>query len=152
MGPFTEFKKMFLRDFGHYTANREWDYFGIPVVSSDEMFQNRLMKQFLIPYFDILQEQCRSFEIEIDREAIKESFLNLPFLEWTYSTLSNGANFIGKLILVVVLTLFLLAGPIGKKKSETWENINKQVKKYIFAKFITSLSTGRLTGIIYLVF
>ena len=93
--------------------------------------------------------KLQEFEIEIDREAIKESFLNLPFLEWTYSTLSNGANFIGKLILVVVLTLFLLAGPSYKKKSETWENINKQVKKYIFAKFITSLSTGVLTGIIY---
>ena len=93
--------------------------------------------------------KLQEFEIEIDREAIKESFLNLPFLEWTYSTLSNGANFIGKLILVVVLTLFLLARPSYKKKSETWENINKQVKKYIFAKFITSLSTGVLTGIIY---
>ena len=91
----------------------------------------------------------QEFGIEINKDTIKTSFLNLPFLEWTYFTLSNGANFIGKFILVVILTLFLFARSSYKKKSETWENINKQVKKYIVAKFMTSLSTGVLTGIIY---
>ncbi len=47
------------------------------------------------------------------------------------------------------MTLFLLIGSTSKKKSATWENINKQVKKYIFAKFLTSSATGILVGIIY---
>ena len=93
--------------------------------------------------------RLQEFEIEINKDAIIKYFLNLPFLEWTYSTLGNGANFIVKFVLVVIIALFLLAGSSDQKKSGTWNNINKQVKKYIFAKFITSLSTGVLTGIIY---
>lgn len=93
--------------------------------------------------------RLQEFEIEINKDAIKKYFLSLPFVEWSYSTLSNGANFIVKFVIVVILTLFLLARSSDKKKSETWENINKQVKKYIVAKFITSSTTGVLVGIIY---
>ena len=93
--------------------------------------------------------RLQEFEIEINKDAIIKYFLNLPFLEWTYSTLGNGANFIVKFVLVVIIALFLLVGSSDQKKSGTWDNINKQVKKCIFAKFITSLSTGVLTGIIY---
>ena len=93
--------------------------------------------------------RLQEFEIDLNKDAIIKYFLNLPFLEWTYSTLSNGANFIVKFVLVVIIALFLLAGSSDQKKTGTWDNINKQVKKYIFAKFITSLSTGVLTGIIY---
>ena len=93
--------------------------------------------------------KLQEFQIEINKEIIRESFLGLPFLGWASTALSNGANFIAKFFLVVIMTLFLLVGSTGKKKSETWENINNQVKKYIFAKFITSSITGILTGLIY---
>ena len=89
------------------------------------------------------------FDIEINNEIIRESFLSLPFLDWASSALSNGANFVAKFFLVVIMTLFLLVGSTGAKKSQTWENINNQVKKYIFAKFITSAVTGITTGLIY---
>ena len=89
------------------------------------------------------------FDIEINKEIIRESFLSLPFLDWASSALSNGANFVAKFFLVVIMTLFLLIGSTGAKKSQTWENINNQVKKYIFAKFITSAVTGIITGLIY---
>ena len=45
------------------------------------------------------------------------------------------------------MTLFLLVGSTGAKKSQTWENINSQVKKYIFVKFITSSVTGIIAGL-----
>ena len=93
--------------------------------------------------------KLQEFQIEINRELIRESFLSLPFLDWASSALSNGANFIAKFFLVIIMTLFLLVGSTGKKKSETWENINFQVKKYIFAKFLTSLATGVSVGTIY---
>ena len=93
--------------------------------------------------------KLQEFQIEINKEVIRESFLSLPFLDWASSALSNGANFISKFFLVVIMTLFLLIGSRGNEKSATWENINKQVKKYIFAKFITSSATGVLVGIIY---
>ena len=89
------------------------------------------------------------FDIEINKEIIRESFLSLPFLDWASSALSNGANFVAKFFLVVIMTLFLLVGSTGAKKSQTWENINNQVKKYIFVKFITSAITGIVAGSIY---
>ena len=89
------------------------------------------------------------FDIEINKEIIRESFLSLPFLDWASSALSNGANFVAKFFLVVIMTLFLLVGSTGAKKSQTWENINNQVKKYIFVKFITSAFTGIIAGLIY---
>ena len=89
------------------------------------------------------------FDIEINNEIIRESFLSLPFLDWASSALSNGANFVAKFFLVVIMTLFLLVGSTGAKKSQTWENINNQVKKYIFVKFITSVFTGIIAGSIY---
>ena len=89
------------------------------------------------------------FDIEINKEIIRESFLSLPFLDWASSALSNGANFVAKFFLVVIMTLFLLVGSTGAKKSQTWENINNQVKKYIFVKFITSAFTGIIAGSIY---
>ena len=89
------------------------------------------------------------FDIEINKEIIRESFLSLPFLDWASSALSNGANFVAKFFLVVIMTLFLLVGSTGAKKSQTWENINNQVKKYIFVKFITSSVTGIIAGLIY---
>jgi len=89
------------------------------------------------------------FDIEINNEIIRESFLSLPFLDWASSALSNGANFVAKFFLVVIMTLFLLVGSTGAKKSQTWENINNQVKKYIFVKFITSAFTGIIAGLIY---
>ena len=89
------------------------------------------------------------FDIEINNEIIRESFLSLPFLDWASSALSNGANFVAKFFLVVIMTLFLLVGSTGAKKSQTWEKINHQVKKYIFVKFITSSVTGIIAGLIY---
>ena len=93
--------------------------------------------------------KLQDFDIEINKEIIRESFLSLPFLDWASSALSNGANFVAKFFLVVIMTLFLLVGSTGAKKSQTWENINNQVKKYIFVKFITSAVTGIIAGLIY---
>ena len=93
--------------------------------------------------------KLQEFDIAINKEVIRESFLSLPFLDWASSALSNGANFIAKFFLVVIMTLFLLIGSTSVKKSQTWENINNQIKKYIFTKFITSSATGIIAGLIY---
>lgn len=98
---------------------------------------------------DVIINELNKFEIQINREVIRDSFLSLPFLDWASAILSNSANIISKFFLVVIITLFLLIGPKGKQMSETWQNINSQIKTYIFTKFITSVSTGILTGIIY---
>ena len=98
---------------------------------------------------DTIIIQLQEFEIDINREIIRESFLSLPFLDWASSALSNGANFVAKFFLVIIMTLFLLLGTKSKEKSNTWNKINVHVKTYIFTKFITSSLTGILTGLIY---
>jgi len=98
---------------------------------------------------DILISKLTDFNIVVDREIILSTFLGLPFLDWASAILSNSANFISKLFLVVILTLFLLLGKKSKNTSPEWNEIIAHVKKYIFTKFITSSATGILAGLIY---
>ena len=98
---------------------------------------------------DIVINKLREFDIIIDRDIIRNTLLNLPFLDWASTILSNSANFISKFFLVVIMTLFLLLGKKTKNTSAEWNEIINHVKQYIFTKFITSSATGILTGLIY---
>ena len=98
---------------------------------------------------DVLINKLLDFNIVVDREMIRSSLINLPFLDWASTILSNSANFISKFFLVVLMTLFLLIGKKSNNTSAEWNEIIKHVKKYTFTKFITSSATGILTGLIY---
>ena len=98
---------------------------------------------------DIGISKLKEFNIEIDRETIRNSLNNLPLLDWASTILSNSANFISKLVLVIIMTLFLLLGKKSQNTSPEWNDIIGHVKKYIFTKFITSAITGVIAGLIY---
>jgi len=98
---------------------------------------------------DFLINKLQDYDISVDREIIRNTLLNLPFLDWASSLLSNSANFLSKFFLVVIMTLFLLLGKKPKNTSPEWNEIIGHVEKYIFTKFITSSATGILTGLIY---
>ena len=98
---------------------------------------------------DILISKLQEFDVNIDRETIRSSLINLPILDWASAILSNSANFISKFLLVVIMTLFLLLGRNSKDTSSQWNDIIGPVKKYIFTKFLTSSATGVLAGLIY---
>ena len=98
---------------------------------------------------DFIINKLQEYEIQVDREVIRSTLSTLPFLDWASTLLSNSANFISKFFLVAIMTLFLLLGKKSTNTSPQWNEIISQVKKYIFTKFITSLSTGILTGLIY---
>ena len=98
---------------------------------------------------DIGISKLREFSIEIDRETIRNSLNSLPLLDWASTILSNSANFISKLVLVIIMTLFLLLGKKSKNTSPEWNDIIGHIKKYIFTKFITSSITGVIAGLIY---
>ena len=103
----------------------------------------------LLILIDLSVSKLREFNIEIDRETIRSSLNTLPLLDWASSILSNSANFISKLVLVIIMTLFLLLGKKSENTSPEWNDIIGHVKKYIFTKFITSTITGILAGLIY---
>ncbi len=98
---------------------------------------------------DSIINRLNEYEIEVDREIIRNTLSTLPFLDWASTLLSNSANFISKFFLVVIMTLFLLLGKKSTNTSPQWNEIISQVKKYIFTKFITSSATGVLAGLIY---
>ena len=98
---------------------------------------------------DIGISKLKEFNIEMDRETIRNSLNNLPLLDWASTILSNSANFISKFVLVVIMTLFLLLGKKSVNTSPEWNDIIGHVKKYIFTKFITSSITGIIAGLIY---
>ena len=98
---------------------------------------------------DTLISKLQEIDVSIDRETIRSSLINLPFLDWASAILSNSANFISKFLLVVIMTLFLLLGKNSKETSSQWNDITGPVKKYILTKFLTSSATGVLAGLIY---
>ena len=98
---------------------------------------------------DLGISKLKEFNIEIDRETIRNSLNELPLLDWASTILSNSANFISKFILVAIMTLFLLLGKKSVNTSPVWNDIIGHVKKYIFTKFITSSITGVSAGLIY---
>ena len=98
---------------------------------------------------DIIINNLQNYNLEIDRDTIRNSLINLPLLDWASTVLSNSANLISKFILVVIMTLFLLLGKQSKQTSSEWDDIIGHVKKYIFTKFLTSTTTGILAGLIY---
>jgi len=98
---------------------------------------------------DIVILKLKEFNVEIDRDTIRNSLNTLPLLDWASAILSNSANFISKLVLVIIMTLFLLLGKKPINTSHEWNDIIGHVKKYIFTKFITSTITGVLAGLIY---
>ena len=91
----------------------------------------------------------QEFEIDINRETIRSTILNLPITNWATIILSNSANFISKFLLVIIITLFLLLGTPPTNTSDEWNDIIRLVKRYIFTKFLTSAFTGVAAGIIY---
>ncbi len=98
---------------------------------------------------DIIIGKLQNFDLNVDRDTIRNSLINLPLLDWASTILSNSANFISKFFLVVIMTLFLLLGKKSKETSSQWNDIIGHVKKYIFTKFLTSTATGILAGLIY---
>ena len=98
---------------------------------------------------DLGISKLKEFNIDIDRETIRNSLNELPLLDWASAILSNSANFISKFVLVVIMTLFLLLGKKSQNTSPVWNDIIGHVKKYIFTKFITSSITGVSAGLIY---
>ena len=98
---------------------------------------------------DMIIIKLQAFDLNIDRETIRNSLINLPLLDWASTILSNSANFISKFFLVVIMTLFLLLGKKSKETSSEWNDIINHVKKYIFTKFLTSTATGIFVGLIY---
>ena len=98
---------------------------------------------------DFIIGRLQEYDVDVDREIIRNTLSTLPFLDWASKVLSNSANFISKFFLVAILTLFLLLGKKSNNTSEEWNEIITQVKKYIFTKFITSSATGILAGLIY---
>ena len=98
---------------------------------------------------DLGISKLKEFNIEIDRDTIRNSLNELPLLDWASTILSNSANFISKFVLVVIMTLFLLLGKKSLNTSPVWNDIIGHIKKYIFTKFITSSITGVSAGLIY---
>ena len=98
---------------------------------------------------DFVINKLQENNIIVNREIIRNTLADLPFLDWASALLSNSANFLSKFFLVIIMTLFLLLGKKPKNTSYQWNEIIGHVEKYIFTKFITSSATGILTGLIY---
>ena len=71
------------------------------------------------------------FNIEIDIQQIENSLTNLPFLKWASDLLGHTAHFFESMFIILIIFLFLIIGETKKEKTQTWNQIDKSVKKYI---------------------
>ena len=95
----------------------------------------------------------RGWSIDIKQiiDAIPQSF---SIVETATSLTGWAVNIVGKVFLISIFVLFLLAGQGGRlhKSSPLYAQLQSQISKYIVFKFSVSLVTGVLVGLVLLSF
>ncbi len=90
--------------------------------------------------------------IELNTSTLKNELFNSSSFN-IISNITGGAfGLAGNLTLVIIFTLFLLAGSRPTRSHPLIAEIHVKVARYLSTKFMTSLTTGVLVGIILLSF
>ncbi len=98
-----------------------------------------------------LLEAFRSygFEIPVDRKNLGSLIQSLPVFGLLRSLTKTMINGVSDTVLVTIFALFMLSGKqIALPKLGIWLDIDRGVRSYLLTKFMTSVSTGLLTGVI----
>jgi AI-2 transport protein TqsA len=128
----------------------------VVVVSSIDSFINGASKYNQVIDSIILQGQdwASQYGYDLGGDKIREVIRGLPILGMAGSLTGQVVNVIGKIFLVFIFTLFMLAGekPATRNRSQLLEELLKKVSKYIAAKFGLSLTTGVIVWLVLVIF
>lgn len=93
-----------------------------------------------------------SWNITFDAALIQDKLRQLPVFTMARNLSGSVFSFIGNTFLVIIFTLFLIAGE-GKNKTKNAliTEIRKKISRYAATKFVTSLATGALVGFVLFV-
>ncbi len=98
------------------------------------------------PLIILLQDK---FDLEYNSLTLQNIFSKYLSYEIISNIFSQTTNFFKTTSIIFVILIFLLLGENDKRKTRTWYEIDKTIKKYISTKFLTSLATSILFGLTY---
>jgi len=116
--------------------------------------------QFVADYRDRVTEFSQEVahwadqsRLPVDFDEITETLHSLPVLSWTHALLGGIAGLLGKIVLILLFTLFLIASrrPNTRLTGSIGE-IEQSVRTYVLTKLGTSALTGFCTWLILVMF
>jgi len=89
------------------------------------------------------------FGLDLGQEALVEGIRGLPVLAWLQRGAGTAVGLVTSGVLVLIFVVYLLLGRHPNQlRSGIYAEIDNKVRGYLLIKFITSATTGILTGII----
>jgi len=130
---------------------------GILVYSSVENFVNDGALQYedsIRNSLAFVVDTLYSFGFELNRESIIEKSADLPLISHAKNFTGQIFYFIGNLAMILIFTLFMLAGETSRNEpaSPLVQEIMLKVSTYVSAKVFLSLITGLSVWIILVLF
>lgn len=119
-----------------------------------EQYHHRIIELFY-DVVHLLNRWLLPVQVTIDSDMLAGSLRKLPFLAWARSLSSGVLGFFGQTILVALFFVFLVAGTRLKRSSADRPGtmahaLNDRIARYLGVKFLTSLLTGVMVGLVLL--
>ena len=121
------------------------------MIASSDIYQLKLIK-----LVDQLSVQALSYGYNIDVSLIKQSLIELPFLNWFKTFSGSLVGIIGNLILISIFVMFFM---MGKNTSPSPKNgalmdtaVRRQITRYLTTKIFVSSLTAIIVGTVLSIF
>lgn len=110
-------------------------------------------KERLDYLYKVAQEFFLRFGVDLSNFNFHQSSQIAPVLP-TLKKLTTGLlGVLSNSVLVIIFTLFLLAGEgVAKEENETFAKVKSGIAKYVATKLLVSLATGGLSYLVFLAF
>ena len=110
-------------------------------------------KEKIIAFGSGFQGKLAQYNIPVSEAAILEKVQKIPLLKILQNITGGALNILSNSILILIFTLFLIAGETTSKTSnELIREIKKSISFYISTKLALSVVTGVLSLIVYWLF
>lgn len=96
---------------------------------------------------DLVREAFSLAGVEMGRRTTLEALRELPLLDFVGAAAGTVLSFFSTLTMVILFTLFLLAGRRQERRG-IYAEIDDAVRRYVGAKFVVSAITGLIVGLI----
>lgn len=108
-----------------------------------------IYKQKVIQFVNWATEFLQTMGYDFNVQYLKQELRNFPVFKIMQNLTGDIFSLLGNVVLVLIFSMFLLIGDFqSKEKHPLFEEIQNKIAKYVATKFLTSLSTGVIVGVI----
>lgn len=105
----------------------------------------------LLNTLDEISLMASNVGVRVDLSIIRETIINFPVLGWLQRISSEVVTVAGNLFLIVIFNFFLLATK-SEENQLVDDGVQRQITRYITTKFVVSILTALLVGVILTAF